>query len=143
MPVPRRECIACKRQFVPDRFNVHHQKYCTHPACVREHKRKRQREWAARQREDPAFRRLQCKRVVASRRLHQAARPDSPAPPSTSGMEHALIGLAARLTEASCAAEVKDYLRDCEEQGRRLTQDFGPPLFLDVNRHSLFARPAC
>jgi len=50
-------CESCGRPFTPSPCNASHQKYCTRSVCVLERKRKRQREWHAKQlAEDPSFR---------------------------------------------------------------------------------------
>jgi len=129
MSIPKRICAACGRKFVPDRFNVHHQKYCLHPACVRERKHGRDRKWEAKRREDPEWRRLKSQRCADCRR-RRAVRPVLPSSPAvllSSGVEHALIGLAVRLTDATGVAEAREFLRGCEEHGRRLAQGCGPP----------------
>ena len=137
MPTTRLACPACGRRFVPDPFNAHHQKCCTHADCVAERKRTRQREWAARKRLDPAWRRQSCERVKACQRRQRARSTDGPAGRTVAGLEHVLVGLAARLTEASSTEQVHEYLRGCEEHGRRLSAQTAPPLFSSINRQSL------
>ena len=137
MPTTRLACTACGLRFVPDPFNAHHQTCCTRPECVAERKRTRQREWAARKRQDPAWRRQSCERVKVCQRQQRARSTDGPAGRTATGLEHVLVGLAARLTEASSTEQVHEYLRGCEEHGRRLSAPGAAPLFPAINRHSL------
>src|SRR5271165_5645719 len=42
----QRKCQYCKEFYLPDRRNLHHQRYCAEPACRRQSKAESQRRWA-------------------------------------------------------------------------------------------------
>jgi hypothetical protein len=42
----RRKCQHCKEFYLPDRRNLHHQRYCSEVACRRQSKAESQRRWA-------------------------------------------------------------------------------------------------
>ena len=42
----QRKCQYCKKFYLPDRRNLHHQRYCAEPACRRQSKAESQRRWA-------------------------------------------------------------------------------------------------
>src|ERR1700739_4186490 len=42
---PRRKCQDCKAFYLPDRRNLHHQRYCSEAACRRQSKAESQRRW--------------------------------------------------------------------------------------------------
>ena len=52
--VERKVCQACGREFLPA-FRHPHQKYCSHPECVRERNAARQRQCARQHRRDKAY----------------------------------------------------------------------------------------
>src|SRR5271166_15921 len=41
----QRKCQHCKEFYLPDRRNLHHQRYCAKPACRRQSKAESQRRW--------------------------------------------------------------------------------------------------
>src|SRR5208283_1860396 len=41
----QRKCQHCKEFYLPDRRNLHHQRYCEEPACRRQRKAESQRRW--------------------------------------------------------------------------------------------------
>src|SRR5271166_3355466 len=41
----QRKCQHCKEFYLPDRRNLHHQRYCAEPACRRQSKAESQRRW--------------------------------------------------------------------------------------------------
>src|ERR1700746_4106667 len=41
----RRKCQHCKEFYLPDRRNLHHQRYCSEPACRKQSKAESQRRW--------------------------------------------------------------------------------------------------
>jgi hypothetical protein len=41
----QRKCQYCKEFYVPDRRNLHHQSYCSKPACRKQSKAESQRRW--------------------------------------------------------------------------------------------------
>jgi hypothetical protein len=41
----RRKCQHCKEFYLPDRRNLHHQRYCSEAACRRQSKAESQRRW--------------------------------------------------------------------------------------------------
>jgi hypothetical protein len=43
-----RKCLCCGEFFSPDHRNVHHQRYCSKPACRQESKAHSQRQWQRR-----------------------------------------------------------------------------------------------
>ncbi len=69
--IRRRKCRCCCELYVPDRYNVKHQRYCTRPACQAVSRKASQRRWLAK----PANRnyhgkRDHCARVCAWRQAH-------------------------------------------------------------------------
>ncbi len=42
----RRKCQHCKEFYLPDRRNLHHQRYCSEAACRKQSKAESQRRWA-------------------------------------------------------------------------------------------------
>lgn len=44
-PSAQRKCLHCREFFLPDRRNLHHQRYCSKPACRRQSKSESQRRW--------------------------------------------------------------------------------------------------
>ena len=42
----QRKCQHCKEFYLPDRRDLHHQRYCAEPACRRQSKAESQRRWA-------------------------------------------------------------------------------------------------
>src|SRR6201984_2197363 len=42
----RRTCQHCKEFYLPDRRNLHHQRYCSEAACRKQSKAESQRRWA-------------------------------------------------------------------------------------------------
>jgi hypothetical protein len=41
----RRKCQHCKEFYLPDRRNLHHQRYCSEPAYRKQSKAESQRDW--------------------------------------------------------------------------------------------------
>jgi hypothetical protein len=41
----QRKCKHCSEFYLPDRRNVHHQRYCSEPACRKHSKAESQRRW--------------------------------------------------------------------------------------------------
>jgi hypothetical protein len=41
----QQKCQHCKEFYLPDRRNLHHQRYCAEPACRRQSKAESQRRW--------------------------------------------------------------------------------------------------
>ena len=41
----QRKCQHCKEFYLPDRRNLHHQRYCSEPVCRRQSKAESQRRW--------------------------------------------------------------------------------------------------
>ena len=68
----RRKCLECGRSFTVERYNKHHQKYCTYPDCVLKRSRERKRKWySERCRNDPDFcekERIRCKESMTRTR---------------------------------------------------------------------------
>ena len=42
----QRKCQHCKEFYLPDRRNLHHQRYCSEAACRKQSKAESQRRWA-------------------------------------------------------------------------------------------------
>ena len=42
----QRKCQHCKEFYLPDRRNLHHQRYCSEAACRKQSKSESQRRWA-------------------------------------------------------------------------------------------------
>ena len=64
-------CLHCKKSFVPEPRNRHHQRFCLEPACRKASKRDSQRRWLRRPENQNYFRDAQhVARVQAWRRQH-------------------------------------------------------------------------
>ena len=55
-PSAKPKCLHCKEFYVPDRRNLHHQRYCGKPDCQRESKRQSQCRWLAKSGNENYFR---------------------------------------------------------------------------------------
>lgn len=141
-------CECCERSYRSDRYNHHHQKYCTRPECVLERKRKRQRESLARRyRDDPEFAQKTRERCAAANRRRRAAaraskvRDDSGA--SAVAPLEVIAGLLSQLTDTTDPVQVRASLHEYAARGRRAAllfwSDSDPPrdTFPGVTRHSL------
>lgn len=124
----RRWCAVCGSWFRPNRYNPEHQQCCLRPDCVRECKRRRQREWyASRCRDEPDFAEKARKRCAAANRVRRArirAAAASPAAPPVETTPQALFevlsGLLSQLTDTTDPAELSASLRGYRERGRRV-----------------------
>jgi hypothetical protein len=123
---PKLSCCAhCGRAFVPNRYNAHHQKYCTHADCVRDRKRLRQREWEARRRaEDAEFRATWRARCGAANARRRAAAKASREPEATAlgqvAVTDVLTGLLSQLADTSDPVLVCASMAAYAARGRRL-----------------------
>lgn len=118
-------CEHCYRPFRPDRYNIGRQKFCTRSPCVRERKRKRQREaYAKRRAEDPVFRADENTRCAAANRRRRAAEragaesgtsPDDPVM-----LSHVVTGLLSHLADTTDPLELRSCLCHYEARGRRV-----------------------
>jgi len=122
-------CGFCGRRFEPDRYNAHHRKYCLDPDCVRDRKRKRQREWSARRKAaDAAFAergRKRCREANRARRKRLAALPRSPPCPVPEAapapdVRHALLGLLAQMTDTADSGQLHSTFVAYAARGQRL-----------------------
>lgn len=118
-------CKACGRSIHPDRYNISRQKFCTKPVCVRERKRKRQREWHARQLEkDPEFREKGNKRCRnANRRRRSAIRAGLKlSGPDTywAGVSEVIIGLMSQMIDSNDPVRVHASIHQYAARGRRM-----------------------
>ena len=121
-------CVICRRRFRPNRYNADHQQCCLRPKCVRECKRRRQREWYARKcRDDPNFvaeARKRCAAANLARRARVDATAASPAaaPAETTpqALFEVLSGFLSQLTDTTDPAELSASMRDYRERGRRV-----------------------
>jgi len=121
-------CVVCGRKFRPNRYNPEHQQCCSLPDCVRECKRRRQRDWyACRCRDDPSFAEAARKRCAAANRERRArirAAAASPAAPPADTTAQALFevfsGFLSQLTDTTDPAELSASMRDYRERGRRV-----------------------
>lgn len=122
-------CEFCGRRFEPDRYNAHHRKYCLDPACARDRKRKRQREWSARRKaRDPAFaerERARCREANRARRGRLAAIGRSPpatvpGPPPEPELRHVLFGLLAQVTDTADSGQLRSVFAAYAARGRLL-----------------------
>ena len=148
MPGKRLICECCERSYRSDRYNRHHQKYCTRPECVLERKRKRQRESVARRyREDPEFAQKTRERCSAANRRRRAAAGTSTVRDDSSAAAVAplevIAGLLSQLTDTTDPVQVRASLLEYAARGRRaallFSSDSDPPrdTFFGVTRHSL------
>jgi hypothetical protein len=118
-------CAHCGRAFSPDLYNAHHQQYCTDADCVRERKRLRQREWAARRRaSDVLFRARENARCAAANRRRRAAEKASCEPETAAVGEVAvadvLTGLLSQLADTSDPVLLRTSMAAYAARGRRL-----------------------
>ena len=63
-PSPKPKCLNCKAFYIPDRRNLHHQRYCAELGCQAESKRQSQRRWLAKSANQNYFRGLENSRRV-------------------------------------------------------------------------------
>lgn len=118
-------CAHCGRAFVPDRYNAHHQKYCTDADCVRERKRLRQRKWQASKRlSDAAFRKrgnARCATANARRRALARAR-FTPADSVVDqvSLSDVVTGLLSQLLDTTDPSSLRSSLDGYAARGRRL-----------------------
>jgi|BioPla2DNA2_1021312.scaffolds.fasta_scaffold25868_1 hypothetical protein len=123
----RSKCLKCSRSFTADRYNKHHQKYCTHPKCVQERARERKRKWhSGRRREDPAFcesERKRCREAMALIRARgkQAGEAVSAPPLPESSVSHVLAGLIAQLSNCSDPRLLREEVDRHAARGRLLS----------------------
>ncbi len=69
--IRRRKCRCCYVLYVPDPYNVSHQRYCTRPACQAASRKASQRRWLAKPaNRDYHGKRDHCARVRAWRQAH-------------------------------------------------------------------------
>jgi len=121
-------CVICRRRFHPNRYNADHQQCCLRPKCVRECKRRRQREWYARKcRDDPNFVAEARKRCAAANRARRARVDVTAASPAAAPAEttpqalfEVLSGFLSQLTDTTDPAELSASMRDYRERGRRV-----------------------
>ena len=118
-------CAHCVRAFAPDRYNAHHQKYCTHAECMRDRKRLRQREWEARRRaEDAEFRAAWRARCAAANARRRAAAKASREPEATAvgqiAVTDVLTGLLSQLADTSDPVLVGASMAAYAARGHRL-----------------------
>ncbi|NQT19414.1 MAG: hypothetical protein HQ592_06895 [Planctomycetes bacterium] len=118
-------CEFCGRPFTPNHCNVSRQRYCTDPTCVLERKRKRQREWHAKQLvEDPEFREKWNTRCREANRLRRSTDRSGPDPP---GLDHdpavlseVIIGLLSQITDSNDPVLLQASMREYAARGRRM-----------------------
>jgi hypothetical protein len=118
-------CAHCGRAFVPDRYNAHHQKYCTDADCVRERKRLRQREWGSRRRaSDARFRARGNARCAAANRRRRAGAKACLEPAGTAvgqvAVADVLTGLLSQLADTSDPELLRTSMDAYAARGRRL-----------------------
>jgi hypothetical protein len=119
-------CERCGRRFTVCRFNRHHQKFCTHPACVAERRRERRREHYRRKyRHDAAFREAEqkrCREALQRRRKQGAGSADTGAAETLPAQNVELVtaALVAQMIDSSDPIEVFRTVRRLEHRGRRL-----------------------
>lgn len=122
-------CTACGRSFRPNRYNPERQHCCGRAACVRECKRRRQREWYARRcRDDPAFAEAARARCAAANRrrrerqkLSTARPPPNRLPEATAQALFELVsGFLSQVTDTTDPAVLLASMRQYRDRGRRL-----------------------
>ena len=134
MPGKRPICVFCDRSYRSDRYNRHHQKYCTRTECVLERKRKRQRESCARRyRDDPEFAQETRERCAAANRRRRAAADAAAKCAETAAVAplEVMAGLLSQLTDTTDPVQVRASLHEYAARGRRaallFSTDSGPP----------------
>ena len=122
MSTKRPCCAFCGLSFRPDRYNVHHQKYCTRPDCVRDRRRRRQRVWYARRfAEDPAFVEAARARCAAANRRRRAVERSRAGPAGESPLlTHVVVGMLSHLTDTADPVRLQQCLCDYADRGRRV-----------------------
>ena len=122
-------CEWCGRRFRPNRYNAGRQKYCLHPACVKERAQKRKREsYARRVARDEAFAKEERRRCAEANRARRARRaaaaatpPDpGPAPDPGPDLRHVVLGMLSQMTDTADPAQLAPTLRSLAERGQRL-----------------------
>ena len=116
-------CEFCGRPFPPDRYNVGQQKYCTRPDCVRERRRKRQREWYAKRcAQDPEFAAAARVRCAAANRRRRAANRSRAGPPQEELplLLNVVVGMLSQLTDTVDPVRLRASLRDYAVRGQRV-----------------------
>jgi len=115
-------CDGCGGSFRPDRYNVHHQKYCTRPDCVRERRRKRQREWYGRRcAEDPEFVAAARVRCAAANRRRRTAERSRPGPPGALPLlSDVVVGMLSQLTDTADPVQLRACMHDYAARGQRM-----------------------
>lgn len=124
-------CERCGRLYRPCRHNRHHQKYCTHEACLAERARERKRaSYRRRYQQDAVFREAEqerCRESLQARRgaaVAEAVLPPLPPPPVTPllpDLELMATGLLAQLIGSDDPAEVLASARALERRGQLLS----------------------
>ncbi len=128
-------CERCGREYRPDPFNRHHQKYCQEDACKAERRRALRRAWYKRRGEsDAAFREAERERCrKAMRRLRSGPRVPEAAGPGLAGplaLELVVAGLVAHVTDTSDPVRLRRTLAAYADRGHRMAAGGrvrGPP----------------
>ena len=121
-------CERCGRKYPRCPFNKHHQKYCTHPICVGERRRERQRQrYSKMYGDDQDFaesERERCRNGIRKRRKHACHSADEKVPnrgePQIS-IELFAAGLVSQWIDSKDPKEVKQVARQLESRGQQLT----------------------
>jgi hypothetical protein len=115
------------------RFNRHHQRFCTHRACVAERHRERAREhYRQKYRRDTAFRgaeQTRCREALQRRRKQRADNTDTSGPESlpAHNIELVTAALVSQMIDSRDPIEVFRTVRRLEHRGRRLAVAAGSP----------------
>ncbi|MBT7165806.1 MAG: hypothetical protein HN849_16170 [Victivallales bacterium] len=129
-------CAHCGRAFVPNRYNAHHQKYCTHGDCVRDRKRLRQRKWGASKRaSDAEFRARENARCAAANQRRRTAAKACRDPAGTVvgqvAVADVLTGLLSQLADTTDPVLLRASMAAYAARGQRLAfprlTGTGPP----------------
>ena len=122
-------CTVCGRSFRPNRYNPERQHCCGRAACVRECKRRRQREWYARRcRDDPDFAaaaRARCAAANRRRRERQklsASQPPPNLPPEATpeALIEVFYGFLSQVTDTTDPAVLLAAIQQYRNRGRRM-----------------------
>jgi len=119
----RRFCAHCGKHFKVCTYNAHHQKFCLREHCVRDRKRRRQREsYNRRYSRDPSFRETERGRAREGiRRRRQAKGPPTDPTVLLFDSREVVAGLVSQLADIADPAELQRTIHHYARRGRRLT----------------------
>jgi len=117
-------CTCCGRAFHPDPYNADRQKFCKHPDCIRERKRKRNRKYYHNKyHSDKDFQAKEIARISAGHKRRRKNPDKSPRPPPHQlgvDIQACLVGLIAQHTALTDPVLVVEAMHTYADRGHRL-----------------------